>query len=796
MMKRYFFIVVSLLACCALFAQQASFRIVPKPQTLVPHGGNVVLAKAAKVYCQSNMDKSYLVEIMMDMGLEPRFVDRAAEADLVLQIDRSGNAKPESYRLAIKSNAQTAVSVSAADMSGVIYALQTLRQLVSVNQRGEVEIPGCTIEDQPAFSWRAFMLDESRHFQGEETVKRLLDEMSRLKMNTFHWHLVDDQGWRIEIKKYPKLVSIGSKRDFSHMNLTPAQWDSIHPKRTYYTQAEIKNIVRYAAARGIRVIPEIEMPGHASAAITSYPWLGSSSRREKKPIHGDLYQVSDKKVMAFLKNVMSEVIPLFPSKIVHVGGDEAGFVHWQNSEEVQAFMKKNNIPTPSDLQLWAINEMSRFIESKGCRMIGWNEITGDNIRNEAGVQASQSQTLAPNSIVQFWDGAVTLIHKAISKGYDVVNSNRFYTYLDYPYTVTPLDKAYSFNPCPDGLSAAEQSKVLGSGCQMWGEFTPNLTRLYYQIFPRLAAYAECGWTPAVQKDYSDFCERVKPVERRWRRLGYFNTQPSFSKQDDTFTLWQLPTQINTIGNAYVVKTDNGKILVFDGGVKEEEGYLRGFLAGLGNVVDCWFVTHPHPDHMGALTKILKEPKDVRILQVCHSTLTEPLLDTEKASKAEAMEYYEALKKSGIPTVEAALGQELVFGHTVCKILAIRNEDIVKDYNNSSMVIRIADPVKSFLMLGDCGPEEGDKLLKSAYRDDLNCDYVQISHHGNNGASMDFYRAIKFRACFWPTPSWVYNNDVGKGFNTHEFTTITTRSTIDALGISEQYVSYQGLAKIE
>ena len=256
------------------------------------------------------------------------------------------------------------------------------------------------------------------------------------------------------------------------MDITPEGWDSLHPERTYYTQDEIREVVRYAADRGIRIIPEIEVPGHASASILAYPWIGSTSRREGKAVTGDLYDVTDPKVEAFLHDILDEVIGLFPSKIVHIGGDEANYVHWKNSPEIMAFMKENGLPTCTDLQVWAINRMSKYLASKGCRMIGWNEITGETVRE--GIQASQSEQLAPGTIVQFWDGDVSLVNKAIAKGYDVVNSNRFFTYVDYAYEVTPFEKAYSFDPIPEGLAEKDKKKILGLGCQMWGEYTPTL----------------------------------------------------------------------------------------------------------------------------------------------------------------------------------------------------------------------------------------------------------------------------------------------------------------------------------
>ena len=776
-------------------AGQRNYEVVPKPLQLTPVRGMCVVEKTIPVFADTTMlNVKYLTDILGELCLTPSFVDSPKKAVLSLTVSKVKDQHHEAYQLRIEKDR---ITVTAEAKAGLLHAMQTIRQLAKMQGDSTVMIPFCSVRDEPAFQWRAFMLDESRHFQGKETVKRLLDEMAYLKMNTFHWHLVDDPGWRIEIKKYPRLTQIGSKRNFSQHELTPAEWDKLYPERAYYTQSEIREIVAYADVRGIRIIPEIEMPGHASAAIAAYPWLGTSSRVDNKPVWGDLYQVTDPRVRNFLENVMDEVIAMFPSKIIHIGGDEAGFEHWQNSERVNTFMKTNRIPTYSDLQLWAINKMSDYLESKGCRMIGWNEITGDNIRNEANVQAAQLQQLAEGTIVQFWDGEVSLINKAIAKGYDVVNSNRFYTYLDYPYDVTPLEKAYAFNPIPDGIADKEKAKIYGLGCQIWGEYTPNLTRLYYQTFPRIAAFAECGWTKAENKVYEEFSRRARTVERRWRKMGYFNQQPSYAKQGDTFTLWQLPSQENTIGNSYIIRTDDNQLIVIDGGVKEEEDYLRGFISANGNQVSCWFVSHPHSDHAGAMMEIIKDPKGVKISQICQSTFSDSLIDREPDNAQFARDYYEAVNQSGIPTVEASEGLVFTFGHTNCKILGIKNEDLTMNpYNNSSMIVRVWDPLKSVLFLGDAGAEQGDKLLNGPFRNDLDCDYVQMAHHGQSAVKMDFYKAIKFRACLWPTPSWVYDNDAGNGFNTHNLTTIETRNTMDSLKITEQYVSFQGLVKID
>lgn len=472
---------------------------------------------------QAGLDRNYVEQTLRETGFSPIFVDKRKKADLVFWLNKTPlNNDDEAYRLAVQSPDSKKQIVARADAKeGLLYALQTLRQLAR-QENGTVVVPSCVITDAPAFPWRAFMLDESRHFHGMAAVKDLLDEMARLKLNTFHWHLVDDPGWRIEIKKYPLLTERGSKRDFSHMDITPEGWDSLHPERTYYTQDEIREVVRYAADRGIRIIPEIEVPGHASASILAYPWIGSTSRREGKAVTGDLYDVTDPKVEAFLHDILDEVIGLFPSKIVHIGGDEANYVHWKNSPEIMAFMKENGLPTCTDLQVWAINRMSKYLASKGCRMIGWNEITGETVRE--GIQASQSEQLAPGTIVQFWDGDVSLVNKAIAKGYDVVNSNRFFTYVDYAYEVTPFEKAYSFDPIPEGLAEKDKKKILGLGCQMWGEYTPTLERVYYQTYPRIAAFAESGWTAPEKKSYPDFRKRLKKIEAIWKEKGYIKTQ--------------------------------------------------------------------------------------------------------------------------------------------------------------------------------------------------------------------------------------------------------------------------------
>jgi len=296
-------------------------------------------------------------------------------------------------------------------------------------------------------------------------------------------------------------------------------------------------------------------------------------------------------------------------------------------------------------------------------------------------------------------------------------------------------------------------------------------------------------------------KRIKPLLRKILTIVLFllfGFCVAFSAKKSDFIMWQLPSQINTIGNSYVFLMNNGEVVVMDGGVKEEESYLRGFLAALGNHVSIWFVSHPHPDHIGALNEILKNPGQIKIDLICHSGFSPDFCKLEPDYQKPAAEFYESLKNSGIPACDLIRpGKVFQADKTKFKILCVKNESITTNpFNNSCMVVRAWDDIKSVVFLADAGAEEGDWLLKSPFRKDLDCDYLQMAHHGQNGVSKDFYRTISFKACLWPTPSWVYNNDIGEGFNTHILNTVEFRNLIDSLGIKYNYVSFKGLYKIE
>ncbi len=321
-------------------------------------------------------------------GIQIDIIESEAVQDGTIAFKYDERLEEEAYELNVTKNG---IVLTASSSTGWFYGVQSLIQLLPgtsdpSESSSSLEIQEIHIKDSPRFKWRAFMLDEARYFKGMDQVKMLLDEMALLKMNVFHWHLVDDQGWRIEIKKYPLLTEIGSKRKSPQVG--PLMWDSpiqsAEPHEGFYTQEEIKELVRYAEERHITIVPEIEMPGHSSAAIASYPWLGTAKREIEVPIRFggvgiDVYDVSDPKVYQFLTDVLDEVMALFPSDVIHIGGDEVKYTQWKESETVQAYMKEKGLASPADLQVYFTNQISQYLQSKGRRMMGWNEIMGHNL---------------------------------------------------------------------------------------------------------------------------------------------------------------------------------------------------------------------------------------------------------------------------------------------------------------------------------------------------------------------------------------------------------------------------------
>ncbi len=501
--------------------------IIPRPTSLEYGKGTFELKADITIIAPDNMMEAHYLARLLEKGFGKKPKINATGKGITLLLDKrlSDTLGNEGYMLDIGNGE---IILKAAGDTGIFYGIQSMRQLLPTDfeygtTKKSITVPALKIMDKPRFPWRAFMLDESRHFQGATEVKRLLDQMALLKMNTFHWHLTDDQGWRIEIKKYPKLTTVGSVRSDTQA-ARKSEERTGEPHKGFYTQAEIRDILKYAADRHINVVPEIEMPGHATAAIAAYPWLGSlGTTKEVSVTFGklpDSYNIADPKVVRFLKDVLTEVIALFPGEIVHIGGDEVNFGPWEKSSTVQSFMKEQQLRSPVDLQIYFTNKISNFIDGKGKRMMGWNEIMGDDIHGERTENTVKTeQKLAKSAIVHFWKGDLELINTTVQAGYDVVNSNHWDTYLDYTYERIPLSTAYSFDPVPKGLDPKYHSRILGTGAQMWTEWLPTKKKLEKQIFPRLAAYAEVGWTNRENKDFERFQASLRELKERWTMEG-------------------------------------------------------------------------------------------------------------------------------------------------------------------------------------------------------------------------------------------------------------------------------------
>lgn len=516
---------VALVVGCEQPEQTVEYRIIPEPLEISYVNGSFSLKEKPEIaYPETLATEASLLAgwLAEDFGVEPRLEENKKKASIVLVLEDSFLPhQPEAYQLDIQSRQ---VTIRANSPAGIMHGIQSLRQAIYKKDTRWVAQAG-TITDYPYYSWRAFMLDEGRYFFGKEVVFHILDQMSLLKMNHLHWHLTNDQGWRIEIKKYPLLTEVGAYRDSTEINHFHSDIYDGKPHGGFYTQEEIKEVVAYAAARQITIVPEVSMPGHASAAIAAYPWLGTAGKPIKVPcnfgVHYNVFNVADPKVMQFFDDVTDEVIALFPGEVFHIGGDEVKYDEWKASPVIRAYMKEHALKTPAELQVFFTNQISNMLDRKNRRMMGWNEITGQQLHEyQSGEDTKMvEQKLHPKAIVHFWKGEPTQIRETLEKGYDVVNSFHEFTYIDYSYQSIPLKKSYSFQPTPEGLTEEQQKHVLGLGCQMWTEFVPNVENMNTKAFPRIAAYAEVGWTAPEKKDYDRFRQSMETLTARWDKAG-------------------------------------------------------------------------------------------------------------------------------------------------------------------------------------------------------------------------------------------------------------------------------------
>lgn len=413
----------------------------------------------------------------------------------------------------------TSIRVLAFTPKGLVRAVQSLRQLFPVGfekQDGSAKLPAalpcCNIVDKPRYSWRGLSMDCCRHFVPKEYLLRLIDLLTLYKFNVFHWHLTEDQGWRLQIDKFPKLTEV-------------AAWRGENKYGGFYTKDDVREVLAYAADRGITVIPEIEMPGHSSAAIAAYPNLSCHGNpmpvSEKWGIHKDIYCAGKEDAFRFLEGVIDEVVELFPSKYIHIGGDEAPKDNWKECPHCQARIKAEGLKDENELQTWFIHRMQKYIESKGRHIIGWDEIA------EGGIPA--------NAILHHWRYDEHL-HTALTTGHQVICSNVAYAYMDFPYykfedgtsdppnkrawmKATTTEKAREYEFAPGNVTADEAKLIIGGEATMWLEFTPTLDEVDAQLWPRMCGLAEAFWSPKEKGTEEGFVARMKPQEERLGNIG-------------------------------------------------------------------------------------------------------------------------------------------------------------------------------------------------------------------------------------------------------------------------------------
>lgn len=429
--------------------------------------------------------------------------------------------KKEAYTLDINKQS---VSIKAGSSQGVFYAFQSLRQMMPVAlEKGEaltsISLQNVQIQDEPRFEHRGMMLDVCRHMFSVDSIKTFIDMIAMHKLNRFHWHLTEDQGWRIEIKKYPELTKVGSMRKETVIGRNSGKYDGI-PYGGYYTQDEIRDIVKYAADRYITVIPEIELPGHAVAALASYPWLGCTGGpyevMKEWGISDQVFCAGNDKTFEFLQDVFDEVIPLFPSEYIHIGGDECPKDSWKKCSKCQQRIKKEKLKNEYELQSYFVHRIENYLNSKGKKIIGWDEILEGGISKTATIMS--------------WRGTKGGI-EAAKIGNQVIMTPNDYVYFDYyqskdtenePLGIggfVPVEKVYSLNPT-NNLSEDQARMVKGVQANTWCEYIKDFRHVQYMTLPRMAALAEVAWTPDEQKNYSDFVKRANILMDRYEALGY------------------------------------------------------------------------------------------------------------------------------------------------------------------------------------------------------------------------------------------------------------------------------------
>jgi len=527
MLKQILFIFIFLLGIETLSAQEKSYAIIPKPASIQAGTGQFALNDQVYLVVQDDSTKRN-ADLFNDF-LWNRYqlklpISRQAKGRSIVLVNQTNGANPEAYSLTVSPEQ---INIKGGN-SGTFYALQSLLQLIQKDNDALV-IPAVTIADQPEFKYRGLMLDVCRHFFTLDEVKKIVEVMAYYKFNRLHWHLTEDQGWRLEIKKYPKLTQVSAWRDSTiigqYGDFKPFIYDG-EKHGGYYTQEEARELVKFAADRKITVIPEIEMPGHATAAIAAYPELGCTDSVYQVPgfwgVHPSIFGPKEA-TFKFLEDVLTEVMDIFPSKYIHIGGDEAPKDQWKTSKEAQALIKKQKLKDEHELQSYFIQRIEKFLNAHGRSLIGWDEIL------EGG--------LAPNATVMSWRGEEGGI-AAAKMNHDVIMTPNSHLYIDHyqskdaanePLSIggfLPLEKVYSYHPRPEALTPDQQKHIMGVQANLWTEYIPTNNHLEYMLFPRVLALSEIAWTAKDNQNYDDFSTKRLPLRlQELEKMNYFYRIP-------------------------------------------------------------------------------------------------------------------------------------------------------------------------------------------------------------------------------------------------------------------------------
>jgi len=542
MFKKIFFSVCFFIAITTAAKAQdtdPNMGIIPAPVSLKKGAGQFTLSGQTVIIADSITNKAvvFLTDYLKNKLMLPvqlKANDGAAtDNSIVLTAAGADNLPADGYRLTITPRQ----IIIAGKGAGLFYGIQTLIQLLPAERSATARLPCVQIEDYPRFGYRGLMLDVCRHFFSVEFVKKYIDLIAAYKLNNFHWHLTDDQGWRIEIKKYPRLTEIGSQRAQTlignYHDRTPQQFDNT-PLGGYYTQDQIRDVVKYASDRYINIVPEIEMPGHSQAALAAYPELSCNPAYPYKVsetwgVFHDIYCPSEK-TFGFLEDVLTEVMDLFPGKFIHIGGDEVPKDEWKQSAFCQKLMKKLKLKNEEELQSYFVQRIEKFVNSKGRSIIGWDEIL------EGG--------LSPNATVMSWRGESGGIMAAQQNHNVIMTPSSGGLYIDQlqgklglePLSIggyDPLSKIYSYNPTPAALTADQQKYILGVQANLWTEYIATENKVEYMVLPRMMALAEVAWTPLANKNYSDFANtRIPGHLALLEKSDYnFRVPPAIGTQD-------------------------------------------------------------------------------------------------------------------------------------------------------------------------------------------------------------------------------------------------------------------------